>query len=166
MRRIQSHRTRPAHGAEEHGSPADIDVVIPRGLGDTLADRLEPREMDDGLGLKCCKHLIERNSVADVALCKRELAVAQAPDALECLGVPIVEAVDHVDLVPSAQKFEAGVAANVPSAAGDQDPHEFTPRTNSTAVEPIDFRATNTNSINATPMLPRRHTVVKNWREV
>lgn len=32
--------------------------------------------------------------------------------------------------MPLAQEFEAGVAADVPGAARDEDPHEFTPLTN------------------------------------
>lgn len=78
--------------------------------------------------------------------------------------MPVVEAVDHVNLVPRAQELEAGVAADVPGAASDQDPHESTPGAKSIANPSLAWPAQKTKSIEVTPMQTRASSVLKNWR--
>ena len=116
------------HDLDEDDGTNDVVGVVPHGLGDGLADRLEPREVDHGVNLLRGEGLVEPLAIEDVAVVEDEvvgLVGDELLDAAQGLLGGVVEVIHDHHLASRGEKLQAGVRADVTGSAGDQHGASF-----------------------------------------
>ncbi len=111
------------HGfAEADGGEEVVVVVFQRHLHG-FSHRLETGKMDRRTDVVLFKDAVERRAVAHVVLIEIHVLAGDLLHALDGFGAGVDQVVDDDDAVALVQKLHTGVAADVPSAAGDQYVH-------------------------------------------
>ena len=116
------------HDLDEHDGADDVVGVVLHGLGDGLADRLEPREVDHGVHLLRGEGFVEPFAIENVAVVESEvvsLVGDELLDAAQGLLGGVVEVIDDNHLASGGEELQAGVRADVAGAAGDEHGASF-----------------------------------------
>ena len=116
------------HDLDEHDGADDVVGVVLHGLGDGLADRLEPREVDHGVQLLRGEGFVEPFAIENVAVVEGKvvsLVGDELLDAAQGLLGGVVEVIDDHHLASGGEELQAGVRADVAGAAGDEHGASF-----------------------------------------
>ena len=113
----QGFHARGLHRFDQGDGPAHIDrMVFERNAG-RFSDRLQRREMNDGLDRVLTQRPVECGAIADVGLYKSRQSSGDLLDPLERLRRRIVEIVENDRFVAGFDQRHAGVRADIAGAA-------------------------------------------------
>ena len=109
------------HDLKQCHAAREIVVVITQRLGHRLADGLEAGEVDDGIDLVFAEDIAQRAAIADIDLRKTRCTTADASDTFEYGRLAVGKIVDDDKIVSGVEQFDAGVGADIASAAGNEN---------------------------------------------
>ena len=114
----------PAHHIQDDQRAVEVIVVVFDGLGHALADGLIGCELDDRRDVGTLgEDLLHILVFGHIGLIEAEVLAGDLLDAVEDHRGCIIVIVRHDDVVAGIQKLDAGVAADVACAAGNQNSH-------------------------------------------
>jgi hypothetical protein len=106
-----------------------IVAVVEQRFLHRFAHRLEAGKMDDGLRVRrLLEHCAQRVEVEQVHLVKGDGFAAQRFHPPDRFPARVAEVVDDGDPATGVEQFQAGVAADIAGAAGDDHMHPVSPR--------------------------------------
>ena len=94
-------------------------AIVLQGLFDAFAHGLEAGEVDDGIDPVLGKGLPQALLVLAVQLIESGTFAGDGFDAVDDIGLGIGQVVHDDGVVAGVQQLDHGVAADIPSAAGD-----------------------------------------------
>ena len=109
------------HGFEQPQRADHVVVVVAQRLLHRLAHRLQASKVHHCAGATVGQCVVQRGSVADVALVQLHALAGQCLHPRQHLARTVAEVVQHRHWVACRQQLHAGVAADVAGTAGDQD---------------------------------------------
>ena len=113
-----------AHHIQDDQRAVEVVVVVFDGLGHALADGLIGCELDDRRDVGTLgEDLLHILVFGHIGLIEAEVLAGDLLDAVEDHGGCIIVVVRHDDVVAGIQELDAGVAADVACAAGNQNSH-------------------------------------------
>ena len=114
----------PTHHVQNDQRAVEVVVVVFDGLGDALAHSLIGCELDDGRDVGALgEDFLHILVLGHVGLIEAEILAGDLLDPVEDHGGCVIVIVRHNDIVACIQKLDAGVAADVACAAGNQNSH-------------------------------------------
>ena len=114
----------PAHHIQDDQRAVEVIVVVFDGLGHALADGLIGCELDDRRDVGTLgEDLLHILVFGHIGLIEAEVLAGDLLDAVEDHRGCIVVIVRHDNVVAGIQELDAGVAADVACAAGNQNSH-------------------------------------------
>ena len=118
------------HHLGQHQGGVQVVVVVFPGLGHGFAHGLQTGKVDDAADLVFGEDLPQQPFVPDIALIKLQGLAGELLHPLQAFGIGIAQIVDDHHAVAALQKLQAGVRADIPGAAGDQNIHDVTSKQN------------------------------------
>lgn len=117
-----------AHHVQDHQRAVQVVGVVLDGLGDALAHCLIGGKLDHSVNVRALgKDLLHILLAGHVSLIEAEVLAGDLLHPLQRGVAGVVEVVRHYDVIARVQQLDAGVAADVTSAAGDQNCHNKSP---------------------------------------
>ena len=114
-----------AHGLEHLEGAGEVVIVVLQRLGDTLADSLEPGEVDDGINVsEALEELLHLVGVSQLGLDEGDAPADNVLHAVDGFLAGIAEVVGDNDVIARLDELNTGMAADVPGAAGNENGHE------------------------------------------
>ena len=114
-----------AHGLEHLEGAGEVVVVVLQRLGDALAHCLEPGKVDDGVNIsKALEQLLHLVGVSQLGLDEGDALADNVLHAVDGFLAGIAEVVGDNDVIARLDELNAGMAADVPGAAGNENGHE------------------------------------------
>ena len=108
------------HGLQQVDGALHVVGVVVDGPLDRLADRLEAREVDDGLDGMALKGVPHQGGITHIALDEDRPRARQGSDAVDHVGLAVAEVVEQNDLVSGLDQRHGRMAADVAGAAGEK----------------------------------------------
>ena len=113
-----------AHHIQNDQGAVEVVIVVFNGLGDTLAHSLVGCKLDDRGDIRALgEDLLHILMLGHIGLIEAEVLARDLLDPLQHHRRSVIVVIGHHHIVASVQQFNAGVAANVASAAGNQNCH-------------------------------------------
>ena len=113
-----------AHGLAQADGGKEVVVVVFQRHRHRFAHGLEAREVNGAVDMVLFKDAVEGRPVAHVVFVEGHLFAGDLLHALDRPGAGVDEVVDDDHAVAAVQKLHAGMAADIPGAAGDKDIHD------------------------------------------
>ena len=111
------------HRPDEVQRAAHVVAVVADRLGHRLTDRLEPGEVDDGVGSQLVERRAERRLVEEIDDVEGRGATGELAGPLDRRRLGVGQVVEDRDVVTGFEELDDGVAADVAGAAGHEDVH-------------------------------------------
>ena len=105
------------HHIHQGQGSRDVVLIIFPGLGNGFSDRLQSREMDAGIDLFLLKNGVQRFSVKDVSLVKRNLLSRDRFHALQGFFAGIAEVVHNHHIIARILQLHYRMAADISGPA-------------------------------------------------
>ena len=114
----------PAHHIQDDQRAVEVIVVVFDGLGHALANGLIGCELDDRRDVGTLgEDLLHILVFGHIGLIEAEVLAGDLLDPLQHHRRSVIVVIGHHHIVASVQQFDAGVAADVACAAGNQNSH-------------------------------------------
>ena len=117
-----------AHHVQNDQRAVEVIIVVLDGLGHALAHSLVGCKLDDGGDVRALgEDLLHILMAGHVCIVEAEVLAGDLLDPIQNHGRSVIIVICHYDIVASVQQFDAGVAADITGAAGNQNCHSLVP---------------------------------------
>ena len=117
-----------AHHVQNDQRAVEVVVIVFNGLGNTLAHGLVGCKLDHSSNVRALREdVLHILVLGHICLVKAEVLAGDLLDAVQHHRRCIIIVICHNNVVASVQQFDAGVAADITGAAGNQNCHSLVP---------------------------------------
>ena len=115
-----------SHGTAEGDGRVEIVVVILQRHGNRFTHSLETGKVDGAANVMLFKDTVQSSPVSHIYFIEVQRFAGDLLYTLQRLGTGVYQVIRYDNAVALFKKFNAGVAADIPGAAGYQYIHFFT----------------------------------------